>query len=145
MTLSENSAYLKGLMEGLNLNTEKAEGKMIAAMVDMMENMAYAISDLEEQALAVSDELDEIEDALDNIEDVLNEEADEACGCGHDHDEDEFEYDEDDDLYDVTCPVCDEEIIVDEEMIDEGFVLCPKCGEKLEFDMSDEDDDIVEI
>ena len=35
MTISEKSAYLKGLMDGLNLNTEAAEGKMIAAIVDL--------------------------------------------------------------------------------------------------------------
>ena len=32
MTLSEKSAYLKGLMDGLKLDTEKDEGKMIAAI-----------------------------------------------------------------------------------------------------------------
>ena len=36
MTLSEKSAYLKGLMEGLKLNTESNEGKMIAAIVDLL-------------------------------------------------------------------------------------------------------------
>ena len=36
MTISEKSAYLKGLMDGLNLNTETNEGKMIAAIVDLL-------------------------------------------------------------------------------------------------------------
>ena len=36
MTISEKAAYLKGLMDGLNLDTEKAEGKMISAMVELL-------------------------------------------------------------------------------------------------------------
>ena len=36
MTISEKSAYLKGLMEGLKLSTESDEGKLIAAMVDLL-------------------------------------------------------------------------------------------------------------
>lgn len=36
MTISEKSAYLKGLMEGLKLDTDKAEGKLIAAMVELL-------------------------------------------------------------------------------------------------------------
>ena len=36
MTISEKAAYLKGLMDGLDLDKEKAEGKMIAAIVELM-------------------------------------------------------------------------------------------------------------
>ena len=48
MTLSEKSAYLKGLMDGLKLDTEKDEGKMIAAIVDMLSDVAETVSDLED-------------------------------------------------------------------------------------------------
>ena len=37
MTLSEKSAYLKGLMDGLKLDTDKNEGKLIAAIIDMLD------------------------------------------------------------------------------------------------------------
>ena len=40
MTISEKSAYLKGLMDGLSLNTETDEGKMISAIVDLLGDMA---------------------------------------------------------------------------------------------------------
>ena len=36
MTISEKAAYLKGLMDGLNLDTETAEGKMIASIVELL-------------------------------------------------------------------------------------------------------------
>ena len=80
MTLSEKSAYLKGLMDGLKLDTEAAEGKMIAGIVDLLQDMATTVSDLEENAIAVSDELDEIEDDLDAIEEYLMDE-DEDLFC----------------------------------------------------------------
>ena len=48
MTISEKSAYLKGLMDGLKLNTESDEGKMIAAIVDLLGDMAKKVTDIEE-------------------------------------------------------------------------------------------------
>ena len=76
MTISEKSAYLKGLMEGMNLNTESNEGKMIAAIVDLLGDMAKRVTDIEETTIAISDELDEIEEDLDAIEDFIMDEDD---------------------------------------------------------------------
>lgn len=130
MTLSEKSAYLKGLMAGLKLDTEKAEGKMIESIVDMLEDLAYSVSDLEDNALAVSEELDEIEEELDAIEEYLEDE---------DEDEDD-DYDFGEELYEVKCPTCGEVLTLDESMIEEGSTVCPKCGEDLEFDLDGEDE-----
>ena len=71
MTISEKSAYLKGLMDGMKLNTESDEGKMIAAIVDMLGDLARKVTDIEETTIAISDELDEIEEDLDAIEDFI--------------------------------------------------------------------------
>ncbi len=145
MTLSEKSAYLKGLMDGLKLDQETNEGKMIAGIVDLLQDMASTVSDLEENAIAVSDELDEIEDDLDAIEEFLMEEddddedyEDDDFGFADDDGED-FDYDEDV-IYDVTCPNCGEELHLDEETILKDSIHCPKCNELLEFDF-DEDDE----
>ncbi len=148
MTLSEKSAYLKGLMDGLNLNKETPEGKMIAGIVDLLHDVTSTISDLEENAIAVSDELDEIEEDLDAIEEFLmeddededyEEEEDEDYDFVDDDDED-FEYDEEV-IYDVTCPTCGEELHLDEDTILKESIHCPKCNELLEFDFDEEYDD----
>ena len=149
MTLTEKSAYLKGLMDGLNLDTEKAEGKMIAAIVDLLGDMAKRVKDIEETTIAISDELDEIEEDLDAIEDFILDEEDEDEDWGFDEDEDDWddEYededfdfgDEDETIYEVECPVCGEIVNFDEETLEAGAIPCPNCGENLEFDFEDEE------
>lgn len=148
MTLSEKSAYLKGLMDGLNLNKESAEGKMIAGIVDLLQDMTGTISDLEENAIAVSDELDEIEDDLDAIEEFLMDEDNDFEDDDEDEDEDDYDFVDDDDedfdydeevIYDVTCPTCGEELHLDEETILKESIHCPKCNELLEFDFDEEE------
>ena len=145
MTISEKSAYLKGLMDGLKLNTESDEGKMIAGIVDLLGDMAKRIGDIEETTIAISDELDEIEEDLDAIEDyILDEEED--------YDDFEDEWDEEDDLeegfdfgdedstiYEVEC-ACGEIINFDEEVLEAGSMICPNCGETLEFSLEDDEE-----
>ena len=150
MTISEKSAYLKGLMEGLKLSTESDEGKMIAAMVDLLGDMARKITDIEDTTIAISDELDEIEEDLDAIEDyILDEEddydEDDDNDWSDDEDEDEdseegFDFgDEETTVYEVQC-ACGNIIDFDEEVLESGSIVCDKCGETLEFSFEDEDE-----
>ena len=152
MTISEKSAYLKGLMEGLKLSTESDEGKMIAAMVDLLGDMARKITDIEDTTIAISDELDEIEEDLDAIEDfIMDEDEDDDDFYDDDEDEDddedwddddeEFEEgfdfgDEDSTIYEVEC-ACGNIIDFDEETLEKGSIVCPNCGETLEFSVED--------
>ena len=151
MTLSEKAAYLKGLMDGLDLNKESAEGKMIAGIVDLLGEMTTSISDLEENAIAVSDELDEIEEDLDAIEEFLMDEDDEADDDFDDEDdyefddEDEEEEDDEEVIYDVTCPSCGEVLHLDEDTILQESIHCPKCNELLEFEFDEDEEDDEEV
>ena len=44
MTISEKVAYLKGLAEGLNLDTEKSkEGKLISVMIGILEEIGREV------------------------------------------------------------------------------------------------------
>ena len=145
MTISEKSAYLKGLMDGLSLNTESDEGKMIAAIVDLLGDMAKRMTDIEETTIAISDELDEIEEDLDAIEDyILDEdedyEDDEDLWDDEDEDfEEGFDFgDEETTIYEVEC-ACGEIIDFDEEVLEQGSMICPNCGETLEFSTEDDE------
>ena len=148
MTISEKSAYLKGLMDGLNLNTEAGEGKMIAAIVDLLGDLTKKVTDIEDTTIAISDELDEIEEDLDAIEDYILDEEDDYDDEEWDdeEDEDDFDYDgegfdfgdEDTTIYEVEC-ACGEIIDFDEETLEKGSMICPNCGETLEFSVEDDE------
>ena len=148
MTISEKSAYLKGLMDGLNLDTEKAEGKMIAAIVDLLGDVTKRLKDVEDTTIAISDELDEIEEDLDAIEDFILDEDEDWDDEDEDDDWDEdeeyeegFDFgDEETTIYEVTC-ACGEVIDFDEDVLEDGSMICPNCGETLEFSFDDEDEE----
>ena len=154
MTISEKSAYLKGLMDGLKLDTETNEGKMIAAIVDLLGDMTKKVVDIEDTTIAISDELDEIEEDLDAIEDyILDEEDDEDDDYvdedGWDDDEDDeeddgeegFDFgDEETTVYEVQC-ACGNIIDFDEDVLESGSIVCYKCGETLEFSFDDDEED----
>ena len=150
MTINEKSAYLKGLMDGLKLSTETDEGKMIAAIVDLLGDITKKVTDIENTTIAISDELDEIEEDLDAIEDFIMDEDDEwddeededDSWDGWDEDDEEgFDFgDEDSTIYEVEC-ACGEIINFDEETLEEGSIICPNCGETLEFTFEDDEED----
>ena len=152
MTISEKSAYLKGLMEGLKLDTASDEGKMIAAIVDLLGDLTRKVSDIEETTIAISDELDEIEEDLDAIEDYILDEDEDEDDWDDDDDDDWDEDDEDDEdededfdlgdeetIYEVECS-CGNIIDFDEETLEKGSIVCPKCGETLEFTFEDDEE-----
>ena len=141
MEITEKVAYLKGLAEGMELDTDKKEGKLLAAIIDVLDDMALEIEDLKDAQEELGDGLDAVSDDLEDVEDVVFGEDDED-----DEDEDDYEYDEldeDEDCYATTCPTCEETIYFDESVLEDGQVICPNCGEKLEFDLSsiDEEDE----
>ena len=139
MTISEKVAYLKGLAEGLNLDTEKSkEGKLISVMIGILEEIGLSIEDLEENALALGEEIDVLSDDLADVEAVVFEDEDEDYD---DDDEDEEDEDYDDDWFEVECPTCEETLVIDDEALEEGYIECPNCESRFALDLSD---DVVE-
>ena len=123
MTISEKVAYLKGLAEGLNLDVEKSkEGKLISVMIGILEEVGLSIEDLEENALALGEEIDVLSDDLADVESVV------------------FDEDEDDeDCFEVECPNCGDSIIIDDEALAAGEVQCPSCETRFALDLTDDD------
>lgn len=155
MTVVEKAAYLRGLTEGLGVEPESRDGKLWAALNDLLADIAHEIEDLQATDLDHADALDEMAEELSYLEeitcdlDVPEDFCDGDCegcsGCDDIYADEDEEYDEEDFedydpeydgvIYDVTCPNCGEEISFDEEILSEGFINCPGCGEKLEFDL----------
>ena len=126
MEILEKVAYLKGLAEGLGLDADTKEGKILTVMIDILDDMALELQDLWDEQAEMEDGLDAVSDDLSDVESLLYETADE---------EDEEEDDEEEPVYETTCPNCEEAIYFDEDILADGFVQCPNCGEKLEFDL----------
>ncbi len=134
MEISEKVAYLKGLAEGLALDTETKEGKILSAIIDVLDDMAEKFAEIDDELCDVEDGLDAVSDDLSDVEETL-------YFALEDDDEDEDDEDDDDELFVTTCPECEEEVIFDETVLEDGEVVCPNCGAKLEFDLSDLVDD----
>ena len=123
MSLNEKISYLKGLIEGLNIDANSKEGKIYNAIIDVLEDAALSIEDLDDEVALLNQVVDEIDEDLGSVEEELMD----------DYDDEEY--------YDVECPECGEEITLDEDLALDGEVICPSCGAHFEFEIDDECDD----
>ena len=140
MTIAEKVAYLKGLMEGMNIDKETNEGKLFAAIADILNDVALDIEELESDLYDLGEDVDAISDDLSDVEDYLFEDEDED---DYDDDDEDYEYDEDEEplFFEVTCPACENTITVDEDVVNLGAIQCPNCGEMLEFEFDEDEEE----
>lgn len=163
MTTSEKVAYLKGFADGLGLDKENKQDKLIAAIIDVLDTVAQDLDELEETTMelgteidAVSDDLADVEAAVfeddedyDDYDDDFYEDSDyaggemEGCCGGHYHENGRCCH-HDTNFYEITCPACNKTITIDEEVLSAGRIQCPNCGEMLEFDLDEDKDDSPE-
>lgn len=149
--LTEKAAYIKGLAEGLELDKTTKEGKILAALLDLVEELTEDVSEIhndideiDEDLNDLADYVEELDDDLKSVEDFLDEEP---------YDEEDEEDDEDDedcdgdcencdgcdgDYFEIVCPSCGETVCFDEELDPENLV-CPACGEKFGCIVDEED------
>ena len=123
MEITEKVAYIKGLVDGLGIDDSTKEGKVLLAVVNVLDDIAMSVSDLEDSVDLLGGQLDHLDEDVEEIyEDLYGDDED---------DEDDY----DGELYEVTCPTCGDIICVDEDMLDDGEIECPNCEESLEFDL----------
>ena len=103
MSITEKTAYLKGLLEGMNLDDTKPEGKLLKAVVETLDLMAAEIADLQEETEYIEDYLDELDYDLGDLESDYYEVWDDE--------DDEWDEEDDDDF--CLCDDCDEETCED--------------------------------
>ncbi len=133
MEMNEKVAYIKGLMEGMELDTTKKEGKVLAAVLDVLGDITDKVMTMDEEVGDLFDEVDAISEDLTDVEDFLWEDEDEE------DDEEDESYE--DGIYEITCPACGEVVCVDEDMLADDNLACPNCGTKFEVDFSEDDCD----
>ena len=139
MTNSERASYIRGLMDGMELDPNAKETKIFNAIVELLDDLSVSVEEMEDEYGELAEQVDEIDHDLGALEEDFYglEGEDEGCGCGchhhHHHDED-LSTD-----FGVNCPNCGADIPLTEEVLDAEEIICPGCGETLEFDF-DEDE-----
>lgn len=124
MTNKEKVSYIRGLAEGLELDESKKEVKVINAIIDLLDDMALSISEMQDSFDDMTDQLDAVDEDLGSLEEDFYE-------------DEEDEEDDGECYYEVTCPNCQETICLSEDIIEDGQMDCPNCGETLEFDLDE--------
>ena len=128
MDLNAKAAYIRGLMNGLDFDPASKNGKIIAAMMDLLEELAAAVTDHDDALDQVYDELDDLDEDLDDlVHGILD--LDDA----EDEEDGETEYE-------VTCPNCGVVSAVDEETLMTGSLVCPNCGASFDGELLPEED-----
>ena len=148
MTLSERVAFLKGLVEGMALDPQAKETKLTNAIIDTLSEMAIVVEAIDEDLDNVVEDIEDINEELKAIDDYIfdedfedydflpeDDDYDDECGqgcpcCG-----------EGDFTLEVDCPACGGEIEIGEADLLSGLAACSACGEKLEFEYDESDDD----
>ena len=131
MTIAEKVSYIKGLAEGMKLDTETSEGRILSAIIDVLGEIAINIEDIDSDLADLTDVVNDVEDSLIDLEDTVYDEDSDYNG----------EVDDEEDIYEITCPDCGETITTDFDVIADGGIKCPNCGAELEFDLSSLDND----
>ncbi len=137
--LSEKAAYLKGLIDGLEIDDSTKEGKVLLALSDVINEICETVDCIDADVDDIVDFCSSVDEDLSDVEEEVFGETEE-CECdGHCcHCDDE---DDDDCAYEVTCPTCGDTIELNDLMLEDGALDCPNCGEHLEFDFDDEEED----
>lgn len=127
MDTTEALGYLKGLLDGLDLDENKKETKVFKAIVSVLDNLNEDVLDITEELDAVEKQIDDIDNDLCDLEEIV-------------YDDDFSDVDDEDyEDYEITCPACGAEFTVDEDTVLEGNFECPSCGETLNFEFEEDD------
>lgn len=132
MDLNAKAAYIRGLMTGMEFDPNSKNGKIIAAMMDLLEEMAATVTEHDQALDQAFDELDAIDEDMDDLTDAL---------FGTDDEDEEDESDDDDAEYEVTCPNCGAVTAVDEDTLLNQELVCPNCGAAFDIELAPEEEE----
>ncbi len=85
MTISEKASYIKGLADGMKFDTTTDTGRLISQMIDLLEDMALTISDLEDENERLEAYIDELDHDLAEVEEEVYGDGCDCC-CDDDWD-----------------------------------------------------------
>ena len=135
MTITEKVAYIQGLFDGLKLDTEKSgEARILSEVLDVLREVGMQLDGMDAAMDQFDEELDALGDSVADLEEAVfdDEEEDEDFTGFEDEDDEE-------DFFEIPCPTCGADLVVDDETLAAGVVDCPACGGKFALSFEDED------
>lgn len=90
-SILERVAYLKGLADGLKINTKSDEGKLLLETIDILEELALAIDDVEYRQDLIIEDMEDMDMDLSDLEGYVYELDLDGIDSFEDFDFDEFE------------------------------------------------------
>lgn len=134
MTISEKVAYIQGMFVGMELDkSEMKMARILSEVLDVLQEVGQRLDGMDAAMDQFDEELDTLGDAVADLEEAVFDDEDEEDGDfdGEDGEEDFFE---------IPCPTCGEDLLVDDEALAAGVVDCPACGGKFALSFEDEED-----
>lgn len=132
MTISEKVAYIQGMFDGMDLGkSDSKEARILAEILDVLKEVGEELETVDAALDEFGEEIDAISDDLSDVEDAVFEDEDDE-----DDEDDDDDPDEEEDFFEVECPNCGEDLVIDDEVLAAGEIDCPSCGQKfaLSFD-----------
>ncbi|MGI5875393.1 MAG: CD1247 N-terminal domain-containing protein [Dethiobacteria bacterium] len=143
--------YLRGLADGLGVNEETREGKVIQQIIGLLNDFVCYIEDMREDYDELSTYVEAIDEDLSDLENGFLEDDE---GPADDDEERDYgqDYGDEDEDYDVSftveCPECKYEVAIDEDILEDGEsleVLCPNCGRVVFINDEEWDDELGDL
>lgn len=152
--LREKVAYLKGLAEGMKMDYTTNEGRLLKAIMEVLDDIALAVDDIEEVQEQLSEQVDAMDEDLAEIESLIydiDEDYDDDDE-DEDDDDDDGDYDDEEDgeeeeevFAEFDCPHCGKTVNLQDAFMKKDTVLCPHCNKEIEIEWSCECEDCREF
>ena len=124
MDLNAKAAYIRGLMNGMEFDPNSKNGRIIAAMMDLLEEMAATVTEHDNALDQVYEDVDELDEDLTDLINLV-------------FDTDDDEDDDEEASYEVTCPNCGAVTVVDEDTLFNEKISCPNCGAEFDIEFTE--------
>ncbi|MFD3157400.1 CD1247 N-terminal domain-containing protein [Haloimpatiens sp. FM7330] len=118
-SIKSKVSYLNGLIDGLGIDSETKEGKVIC-------EIGSVLFDISDELCRINEENKNLKEYINQIDNDLSDVEDEIYGVYDDID-DGSDYNEDD-FKELECPNCGEPIYIEKSLFDDKTKLeCPNC------------------
>ena len=154
--LGKRAGYLKGLLEGANLEAAEPTGKLLAGVVELLgalaervESLDELMEDLNDYVQSIDDDLTELENDYDGFDELDgDDDEDDELSFDGEGDDEAFpanrlrlvkEDDDDEPPEDVAlavnrCSACGQLFFTSIEDAEDAEYLCPHCGQRVHSD-----------